>query len=242
MRDIIGSEAIDAARQGLRSTGWLSVAPDAFADRILGECRLVRFDKGDTVYRLGDPPTGLFGIVSGNFAIEQNTLERGPAFSGLYTQGAWFGETELFDHRERRATVVATRDGSCLHLSRARFMQIVSEDPGAWRWLGALSAQRLQSSLMAIDDMTLAAPSARIVATLLQLGNVRRLAGMQSTRPTIDVTQSDIARLTTYSRSTVAVHLNALEEEGFICRSYAQITLVDPVAMQKMLEQELARD
>ena len=58
--------------------GWLSFTPPPFRQIVLERCKLQNFMAGDTIYSVGDPPGGMFGLVRGMFALSFAPGERGP--------------------------------------------------------------------------------------------------------------------------------------------------------------------
>jgi len=191
--------------------------------------------RGEIVYRLGEAPDGLRGVVSGGFAFEIAPHERGPNFAHLFRPGFWFGEAEMFDGRPKIATIAATRESVYLHLSRSQLSELIAEDLETWRWLGLLGGRHLEIALGIIDDSTLRHPGHRITAILLRLASVRLADIADDPQPELDLTQSDIAHLATLSRATVAEHLDKLEREGLVSRAYRRLTILDPAGMRERL-------
>ena len=60
--DLVGPSR---ARDVLSSIGWLSRQPATFQDEVFRRSVPVQYATGDIVYRLGDKPGGIYGIVSG---------------------------------------------------------------------------------------------------------------------------------------------------------------------------------
>ncbi|WP_172297349.1 Crp/Fnr family transcriptional regulator [Pseudoruegeria sp. HB172150] len=229
--NLSGSAAI------LRTRGWLSKTPESFADALLERAMFRRLEKGATLFRADDSPSGLFGIVSGVVSVEQMFPDRGPAISGLNREGDWIGAIEIYDNSPRVSTVTATRNCNVVFVPRGRIIELTSSDPANWKWLGCLVSMQLRQVLYMLDDMRIRNPSGRIAATLLQLGNVRNVRQLGSERPSLEVTQSDVARLTTLSRSSVAEHLSLLERGGYISRSYGAIRITDVSRLRKLADE-----
>ena len=220
------------ARSYLKQHGWLANTPSAFADALLARCTFGTAERGQCPYQLGNPTDGLRGIVSGGFAFEIAPHERGPHLAHIFRPGFWFGELELFAGVPKIAMITATRPSVFLHLDQQAFTDLVTENPGAWRWIGLLASQHLELALGVIDDGSLREPGRRIAALLLRLADVRNCDNPHDPRPELDITQSDLAHLATVSRATIVAHLDELEQLGLIARSYGRLTLVDPAALR----------
>ena len=46
--------------------GWLSFTPPRFRQIVLDRCKLRDFEADATIYSVGDPPGGMYGLVRGN--------------------------------------------------------------------------------------------------------------------------------------------------------------------------------
>ena len=60
---------LEAAQKVVVANGWLSMTPEPFRGMVLDRCRLQFFAAGQSIYMLGDPPGGMFGLVSGGLGI-----------------------------------------------------------------------------------------------------------------------------------------------------------------------------
>jgi CRP-like cAMP-binding protein len=232
------AKGIEEARRFLKRTGWLAVTPAPFADALLTRCTLREVQRGDVVYRLGDPPDGLYGVISGALRFEIAPYERGPNITHIASPGFWFGEGELFDGRPRIGSFIAGRPSACLHVSQRAFMEFADEKPDVWRWIGLLAREHLFLALAVIDDASIREPGARISALLLRLADVRDKGQPRDPCPQIDITQEDISHLTAVSRATVVSHLQKLEKSGLIARSYRSLTLLNPIGLRERVAEE----
>ena len=82
--------------------GWLSFAPPPFRKTVLDRCKLEAFKAGGTIYAVGDPPGGMYGLVRGSFALSIAPGERGPYVAHFARPGTWFGEAAAFTEQPRR--------------------------------------------------------------------------------------------------------------------------------------------
>jgi CRP-like cAMP-binding protein len=114
--------------------GWLSYAPPPFRRIVLERCKLQVLKAGATIYSVGDPPGGMFGLVSGSFAISIAPGERGPYIAHAAQPGTWFGEGSAFTEHPRQIGLSVSRDSEVLSLPLPAIREIVAADPGAWRF------------------------------------------------------------------------------------------------------------
>jgi len=218
----------------LSSIGWLTKHPSAFRKLLLSRCRLHVLQKGATVYSIGDRPDGIYGVASGQLAVEMAPNEQGPHIIHTLRPGAWFGEAAFLGDESRLVTVVATRPSHCLYLPRSELEEIAKADPDTWRRVGQLLFLQFQLALSALDDLTLKRPDQRIAAMLLRLAGIRNSDRADDPTPEVDVTHKDIAEISCLSRSTVASHLDEMQVAGLISRGYGHVTLLDPTALRQL--------
>ena len=100
--------------------GWLSFAPPPFRQTVLALCKLEALKAGGTIYSVGDPPGGMFGLVRGSFALSIAPGERGPYVAHFARPSTWFGEAAAFTEQPRRISLAVTRELEILAFASAR--------------------------------------------------------------------------------------------------------------------------
>ena len=223
----------------LFARGWLAQAPAALRDQLLSLARIRDVARHDVVYRIGDTPDGLFGVLSGGFAFEVAPHERGPTFVHLFHAGAWFGEAELFDGRPRIATIRAAQRSKLLYLPLAALRDLAATDPDVWRLLGILSANQLQLALGGVDDLMIRDPGQRIAAILLRLASIRLSDGeADDPERDIGITQDALAAIANVSRATVAQHLSDFERGGLVTCTYGHVRILDSGMLRRSVSSD----
>src|SRR5271165_682689 len=76
--------------------GWLSYVPPPFRRGVLDRCKLQEYNDGATIYSVGDPPGGMYGLVRGSLGISIAPGERGPYVAHFAQPGTWFGDAAAF--------------------------------------------------------------------------------------------------------------------------------------------------
>jgi CRP/FNR family cyclic AMP-dependent transcriptional regulator len=218
-----------------RFHGWLRDVSQELRDAILMRCRKQTAVAGDVLYHIGDPPDGIYHVVSGAFSFEAAPVERGPQLVQSFTAGTWFGEAELFDQRPRLGSMITSRESEYLHLPLARIEQLAKAGFEIWRALGVLAGAHIELALVAIDDLTIRPPRERIAAILLRMAGARLSDVPDDPKPEVGITQADLAKIANTSRSTVARHLNELESQGVLTCRYGRIVLLDCHAIRALL-------
>jgi len=216
--------------------GWLSFTPEPFRRGVLDRCKLQEFKAGATIYSLGDPPGGMYGLVAGSFALSIAPGERGPYVAHFARPGAWFGEAAAFTEQPRRIGLAVARDSEVLHLPLPAIREIVAADPGAWRFFGLAAIAHNDVAIGVGDDLLIRDHYKRGVAVLLRLGGCRYRTPQGSAPIEVDVSQEDFAAMTNLARTTAGKVLRALEASGCLQASYRRIRILSPDALRAMLE------
>jgi CRP-like cAMP-binding protein len=227
---------IEEARSVLRGAGWLTHAPPAFREQVLARCVLRTFAAGAPLYHVGDPPGGIYGLVSGGLAILIAPGERGPYFAHFARPGFWIGEAAAVTGQPRRVGVAATRSTCTLYWPLDAIHVLATADPLTWRWLALITIGHVDLAIGGADDLMIRQPAARCIAVLLRLAG-RRVAQPADEPPAeVDVTQEDLAAMANLSRNAVGSILHGLAGEGLVRLDYRRITIVRPAELRRRLE------
>ena len=219
--------------------GWLSFTPLLFRQIVLKHCKLDALKAGATIYSVGDPPGGMYGLVRGSFALSIAPGERGPYVAHFARPGTWFGEAAAFTEQPRRISLKVTRDSKVLHLPLPAIREIVTADPGTWRFFGLAAIAHIDVAIGAADDLLIRDHVRRSVAVLLRLGGCRYLTPPGSVPIEIDVSQEGFAAMTNLARTTAGAVLRRFEASGCLKVSYRRVRLLAPDELRAMLEAPL---
>src|SRR5271166_3477474 len=216
--------------------GWLSFTPLPFRKTVLDHCKFQEAKAGATIYSVGDPPGGMFGLVRGIFALSVAPGERGPYVAHFARPGTWFGEAAAFTEQPRRIGLAVTRESKLLHLPLPAIREIVAADPGAWRFFGLAAVAHYDVAIGAADDLLIRDHVKRSVAVLLRLGGCRRETPPGALPIEVDVSQEDFAAMTNTARTTAGTVLRKLEAEGCVEVAYRCVRILAPDRLRAMLE------
>jgi CRP/FNR family transcriptional regulator, cyclic AMP receptor protein len=217
--------------------GWLSELPSSFQHSVLDRCRLQHFSPGQPIYSVGDPPGGMYGLLSGGIGISVAPHERGPYVAHFVKPGSWFGEAAAITGEPRRVGLAATRDTVVLQLPLHAIHEIVGQDPALWRLFALATIRHLDLAVGNCDDLRRRDPVERCVATILRLAGRRTASQADSSPVEIDLSQEDIANLSNVARTTLSTVLRDLEASGQVKRSYRRICILAPNAMRARLSE-----
>lgn len=206
----------------LSRVGWLSSLSVSTRKRLLAVAELRRVPAGSTLYRVEDPPGGIYGIAAGFVDV---LAAPGPFQMRLVhvaSVGWWVGEAAAVSQSERRVELKTRTAVAAAYISAQGLERLALHDPSLWRDIAALTVRHLDTTMLYAASFASADLKLRLLVTLM------RIVGPASElRSSLDfpVTQSDIAELTGLSRNTVSRLLGRLAEDRIIERNYRSITI-----------------
>jgi CRP-like cAMP-binding protein len=220
----------------LAANGWLAQTPPAFRQAVLSRCALHRFQRGDTIYRAGDPAGGLWGLADGALSIEIEASDLGQTLSTHANPGFWGGEASMITREPRSIGLRAARPSVLAHLTVAAFDQIAAADPQAWRWISLLTLKHLRNVMREAHDLMIRDSERRAIAVMLRLARRSDPRANAEARPArVDVTQERLAELCNLSRSALSEILGRLQHQRLIALGYGRFDLLDPSGLRRML-------
>jgi CRP-like cAMP-binding protein len=218
-----GKDATAAAVFAAR--GWLAGEPEALRARILREGIAVDVPAGACVFRRGDPPTGLYGIVSGAVAVEGGHGRQSPVMTHVFRSGDWFGLTAVLDGSPRVLTYRVLEDARLLLVLRAPMLALMEADPRVARRVVYLAEIGSRIGTWAVRDLLTQDAGRRLAAVLYRVTGAGEIApgGPDGFR----LTHQQLGEMANLSRHHVGRKLAALEAAGWIACGYNRIRLLD---------------
>ena len=124
--------------------------------------------RGQTLFRKGDPATGMYIVVYGEIKLMTTTPARGSRLTGIVGPGQSFGEPVMFLERPTVVDALAASDALLLHLPKAPVFEEIERNPKFARRMIAGLSQRVESLVRELDRQALGSGSERFVAYLLR--------------------------------------------------------------------------
>jgi CRP/FNR family transcriptional regulator, cyclic AMP receptor protein len=222
----------------LAVTGWLSFTAPEFRANVLARIERRDFEKGEAVYRAGDPPGGLWALVEGAVEIESAADDAAPHLMHFAVPGFWFGEGPLIFGVNRLVSVSASRSSTLVTLPLADCRALLDADPGAWRWIAMFSAMTTELAGGVVADLLLRDPVRRTAALLLRLAGLRSKVFRAARPATIYLSQEKIGQLVNLSRNSIIPVLHEFAQSGLIEIGYGEIRITDATALAARISRE----
>jgi CRP-like cAMP-binding protein len=126
--------------------------------------------RGETLFRKGDPASGMYVVVYGEIKLLATTPARGSRLTGIVEPGQSFGEPVMFLERPTLVDAQAASDSLVLHLPKAAVFEEIERNPKFARRMIAGLSQRVESLVRELDRQALGSGSERLIAYLLRHG------------------------------------------------------------------------
>lgn len=226
---------IAAARDIAAREGWLSQTPPAFQKEILDRASLQSFSSGDTIYMVGAPPGGIYGMISGGVRLSAAAGDLGPFITHYFRPGSWLGEGPIITDRPRIIGLNAAKHTELLHVPLLSLRELLKSEPGFWRWLALLAFEHERMAVAAIADLMIRDHVKRLVAVLLRLADARTASPAGGGPIEVEASQTDLATMANIARTTANTTLRKLASAGHVKVAYGRIQVVNPASLRAML-------
>ncbi len=168
------------APQGTACEAFLAGLPlfkalDAAALARLAACTTRRrLERGEVLFRKGEPATGMYVVVYGEIKLISSTPAQRSRLSGIVGPGQSFGEPVMFLERPTLVDAQAASDALVLHVPKdAVFAELERNPKFARRMIAGLS-QRVERLVRELDRQALGTGTERFVDYLLRHGRGER--------------------------------------------------------------------
>jgi len=137
-------------------------------DRIAAGTRNTHVNRGEILFRKGDPCVGLHVVVYGQIKLAFASQSGAEKVVELMGPGQSFGEAVMFMDKPYPVYSQALADSLLLHIDKAVVFEEIRRDPGfARRMIGGLS-RRLHSLVTDLEAYTLHSGTQRVIGYLLR--------------------------------------------------------------------------
>jgi CRP-like cAMP-binding protein len=220
---------VDAERI-ISERGWLSELPAAFRAAVLARATLARFAAGEVVFRFGDPPGGIYGMVSGIVTMTTAPRTEMPRLIHLAEPGTWTGEGCFVTREPRRVEICAFVDTVMMHLPLAAMDEMAAADPGVARHFARILVDSVDILIRIVHDLQKAGAPRRIASVLQRFGSIGDAP--------IPLSQAELGVLANASRKQVNAVLRHFAAAGCVETTYRSVRIVDAEALRRLASEE----
>tara|TARA_R100000687_G_scaffold83201_1_gene85116 strand:+ start:1630 stop:2370 length:741 start_codon:yes stop_codon:yes gene_type:complete len=225
-------------RESLQTNAWFAELPAVVIDELADKAQRRRLSDGEHLYRRGDMPTGLFGIIRGRIRVCSTSAEGKELTATFFETGDWLGEISIFDGLPRLSDAVASGDCEVLVLSRQAIEGLLERQPELYAPFVRILCRKLRMAMEGVSDLMLLPLAQRLAKRLLALADDYGQAHPEGLLIDLHLPQDELGRLLGASRQSVSKELKALERSGLVKLAYGQIVITDHGRMARLVAGE----
>ena len=222
------SYGVSSRRAFLSNCAMFQHLGDAGLDRLARISRQLSFQRGQTVFRRGEPAKGLFLVMDGRVKVFRYSADGKEQVLDVFGPGELFAEVPMFDGGDYPADCEALQDSVLLCLYRDDLRAEAREDVDFILGIMAVLAKRLRGFVELIDDLSLKEVAPRFARFLLKEAEGKRV--------NLRIPKRILASLMGTSPETVSRTLGRLQEEGIVSVEGRVILIHSPERLQAMLD------
>jgi len=186
------------------------------------------FDRGEIIFREGDPGDTCYVVKSGTIAIRRDHSDGRSRTLAELRPGSIFGELSMFGAETRSATAEALEETGLVAILRGDMQRVIRSSPDiAFKMLAEL-ADRVRLVNEQLSRQSFQTVSGRVASTLLAQVVTRQGEGAAENDVLVKATQSEIAQLAGTSRESASRFLATLAREGVVTLGRGKVTVHDP--------------
>ena len=227
------AEVATEGREALHNVGWLSRMPLDFREAMLGDAFWRIAKPGAEFIHAGDRNGGMFSIARGSAKIALDSGHPDAPFIHLAHPGFWGGIAPLLG-RPRKLNVTACDQVLWALVPLIAIRRMLGAHPEWWRHVAHLAADDTEMCFNAVADHTHHKSERRVICVLLRLGGCRIAPPKPHDPIELQITQGELAAISTMSRSTLSAILTSLAGNDLIKIHYRGITLINPQALRDL--------
>ena len=202
---------------------FAGLAPALFDELTQGTCNVI-YQKGQAIFRAGDPPTQLYVLVSGQAKISLTCRRGNERILELLDAGQVFGEAELFVDGPYVVSAYAVKPAHVLAIRRDTLFRVMAADASiARRVIESLARRQLETEADLIAQNSWS-PGQRLLGYLIELAGPRRDTAAETT-VTLETSKKVLASRFDMQPETLSRNLRDLTEAGLIVVARNQVTL-----------------
>jgi CRP-like cAMP-binding protein len=213
---------LDESLSRLARRGWLAERNQELRSAIACIARLQHYATGEPLCLYGDPPNGVFGLVSGALDISLPRSDGMELTAHRANPGFWVGDLALFANETRLMSLHAAEPSWVVHLPAEPLRRMLRQMPHLFADFYALTYENMALTLRVLTDLTTSTSEARVGLRLLLDADTQMQPGGW-----FHITQATLAPMVALSVPSLRRILHKMEASGLIETNYARIRIVD---------------
>ncbi|WP_411285382.1 Crp/Fnr family transcriptional regulator [Lapillicoccus sp.] len=217
----------------VRRAPLFSALDDEAGRALLSEMGTTRMERGDILFREGDPGDRLYVIGEGKIKLGRTSPDGRENLVAILGPGEMFGELSLFDPGPRTMTATAVAETQLMALGNESLTGLLTGRPEVSKTLLAALAQRLRRTNEHLADLVFTDVPGRVAKALLDLAERFGRPVEEGVMVSHDLTQEELAQLVGASRETVNKALADFVTRGWIKLEARAVLIMDVERLQR---------
>ena len=219
---------MDKEKEILSKAGVFQGVDQDAVQHLLEELETVRFPRGTTIFKEGEPGDRLYIIIDGKVKLARHSSDGRENLLTIMGPSDMFGELSIFDPGPRTSSAICVTEVNAASMSATQLQEWVETHPDVPAQLLRMLARRLRRTNNSLADMIFTDVPGRVAKSLLQLANRFGVQEGNSLRVNHDLTQEEIAQLVGASRETVNKALAEFAHRGWIRLEGKSVLITNP--------------
>jgi CRP-like cAMP-binding protein len=217
------------ARRPIAAIAFLAELPvfasldAATLERLAAATTRRTLERGETLFRKGDAPTGMYIVVYGEIRLISRTPTRGARLTGVVGPGHSFGEPVMFLERPTLVEAVAASDALLLHVPKEAVFEEIERNPKFARRIIAGLSQRVEALVRELERQTVGSGRERFIDYLLR----RSRDQTDPVHVVLPASKAAIASQLNLTPAHFSRVLHELADTGFVRIEGRKITVLD---------------
>lgn len=205
----------------LEADPWFAGLPPACRGWLAAATRQEKWADGAHVYRIGQPPGGLYRVLSGEIHLVSYPEPRRQLVNLVARPGRWFGALSILDGGPRPQDAIAAGRSLLLHIPLSDIDAMARANPLLHWHIAQLACQQHRATIDHIGLMVLRSPPARLAQVLLTM------AGEAPCRRLVRINREDLACRIGMPRRSLSRLLETAEQTGLIRTIHGRIEILN---------------
>jgi CRP/FNR family transcriptional regulator len=233
----MAGEKPTGAMEAMGRTQPFSALPPEERRRLLPYTRLRRYEKGETVFREGDPSERFHTIVSGRVKIVKFAPFGKELILEIFGPGDPFGAVAAYEGRPFPASALAIETAEVLSILRTDFFSLIARHPEIARGLLLGLTRRLIELTQKLAQLSSGGVEYRIAALFLKMAE--KMGQEKAGRVVIPLALSrqDVADLVGTTIETAIRIMSRWNRDGLVRTERACFVIEDLPALEKIVSE-----
>ena len=220
------ADTLQTRLQILRANGLFASLPSRALETLALAMKQRQAAPAEAIFLQADEGSALFAILAGQVRIVIGGADGREHVLRVLGAGEMFGEIAVLDGGARSADALAVTRCRLLLLERHNLLALIASEPALAIGLIKILCGRLRDTTTQVEALVFHRLSERLASVLLNLTKAR-------TSASIDVTQTELGRLTGVTRESVNKQLREWQTAGLIALRPGRVCITDADGLKR---------